>query len=141
MSDVLRCLASMHQTAGSASLIAAGTAPARKLLKADVGPAGPAWGDQASADLNTPSPASFYEAFPPAETKRLADKLEIHHPPQHGSWLNSAQIELRVLARQCLARRLPAVATLQAEVRAWQAHRDRTASTVDWRFTTADARI
>jgi hypothetical protein len=61
--------------------------------------------------------------------------------PKHGSWLNIAEIELSVLSRQCLERRLPDVATLQAEVHAWQEHRDRTATTVDWRFTTADARI
>jgi hypothetical protein len=92
-------------------------------------------------NLNTHSPASLYEAFPPAEAKRLADKLEIHYTPKHGSWLNMAEIELSVLARQCLDRRVPDVTTLQAEVQAWQEHRDRTATTVDWRFTTADARI
>jgi hypothetical protein len=92
-------------------------------------------------NLNTHTPASFYEAFPPAEAKRLADKLEIHYTPKHGSWLNIAEIELSVLARQCLDRRLPDVATLQAEVRAWQEQRERTATTVDWRFTTQDARI
>jgi hypothetical protein len=92
-------------------------------------------------NLNTHSPASLYEAFPPAEAKRLADKLEIHYTPKHGSWLNIAEIELSVLARQCLDRRLPDGATLQEEVRAWQEHRDRTATTVDWRFTTEDARI
>jgi hypothetical protein len=92
-------------------------------------------------NLNTHSPASLYEAFPPQEAKRLADKLEIHYTPQHGSWLNSAEIELSVLARQGLERRIPDVATLQAEVRAWHEHRARTATTVDWRFTTQDARI
>jgi hypothetical protein len=92
-------------------------------------------------NLNTHSPASLYEAFPPAEAKRLADKLEIHHTPKHGSWLNIAEIELSVLSRQCLERRIPDVATLQEEVRAWQEHRDRTATAIDWRFTTADARL
>jgi hypothetical protein len=92
-------------------------------------------------NLNTHSPASLYAAFPPAEAKRLADKLEIHPTPKHGSWLNIAEIELSILARQCLDRRVPDVLTLQAEVRAWQEHRDRTATTVDWRFTTEDARI
>lgn len=92
-------------------------------------------------NLNTHSPASLYEAFPPAEAKRLADKLEIHHTPKHGSWLNMAEIELSVLSRQCLDQRVPDLATLQAEVCAWQERRDRTATAVDWRFTTADARI
>jgi hypothetical protein len=92
-------------------------------------------------NLNTHSPASLYEAFPPAEAKRLADKLEIHHTPKHGSWLNIAEIELSVLSRQCLDRRLPDVATLEAEVAAWQERRNATATTVDWRFTTADARM
>jgi len=92
-------------------------------------------------NLNTHSPASLYETFAPAEAKRLADKLEIHHTPTHGSWLNIAEIELSVLSRQCLDRRMPDLATLQREVAAWQDDRDRTATTVDWRFTTADARI
>jgi hypothetical protein len=76
-------------------------------------------------NLNTHTPASLYEAFPPAEAKRLADKLEIHDTPKHGSWLNIAEIELSVLARQCLDRRVPDVATLQAEVRASSLLRDR----------------
>jgi hypothetical protein len=92
-------------------------------------------------NLNTHSPASLYEAFPPEEAKRLADKLEIHHTPKHGSWLNMAEIELSVLSRQCLDRRVPDVATSQAEVAAWQARRNAEARPLDWRFTTADARI
>ena len=91
--------------------------------------------------LNTHSPASLYEAFPPAEAKRLADKLEIHYTPKHGSWLNMAEIELSVLARQCLDRRLADRATLEREVAAWAAARNAAATTIDWRFTTADARI
>jgi hypothetical protein len=91
--------------------------------------------------LNTHSPASLYEAFPPAEAKRLADKLAIHHPPKHGSWLNMAEIELSVLRRQCLDRRLPDFAALQAEVAAWQERRNADGRPIDWRFTTADARI
>ena len=91
--------------------------------------------------LNTHSPASLYEAFPPAEAKRLADKLEIHHTPKHGSWLNMAEIELSVLARQCLNRRLGDRETLEREVAAWVTARNRVATTIDWRFTTADARI
>jgi hypothetical protein len=92
-------------------------------------------------NLNTHSPASLYEAFPPAEAKRLVDKLEIHHTPKHGSWLNMAEIELSVLARQCLDRRVPDVDTLKAEVTAWQGRRNASDAAIDWRFTTADARI
>jgi hypothetical protein len=92
-------------------------------------------------NLNTHTPAALYEVFPPAEAKRLADKLEIHYTPKHGSWLNIAEIELSVLSRQCLDRRVPNFATLQAEVAAWQDRRNTAGGTVDWRFTTADARI
>ena len=92
-------------------------------------------------NLNTHSPAALYEAFAPAEAKRLADKLEFHSTPKHGSWLNMAEIELSVLARQCLDRRIPDRATLAAEVAAWQNRRNAAGGTVDWRFTTADARI
>jgi hypothetical protein len=92
-------------------------------------------------NLNTHTPAALYEAFPPAEAKRLAEKLEIHYTPKHGSWLNIAEIELSVLSRQCLERRVPDCATLAAEVAAWQDDRNAARGTVDWRFTTADARI
>jgi hypothetical protein len=92
-------------------------------------------------NLNTHTPAALYEAFAPAAAKRLADKLEIHHTPKHGSWLNIAEIELSVLSRQCLNRRVPDFATLQAEVAAWQRRRDAHGGRVDWRFTAADARI
>jgi len=92
-------------------------------------------------NLNTHSPASLYEAFPPAEAKRLVDKLEIHHTPKHGSWLNMAEIELSVLARQCLDRRVPDLPTLQTEVAAWQQHRNHPRRPVDWRFTADAARI
>jgi hypothetical protein len=92
-------------------------------------------------NLNTHSPASLYEAFPPAEAKRLAGKLEIHHTPKHGSWLNMAEIELSVLRRQCLDRRLPNFAALQAEVAAWQDRRNADRRNIEWRFTTDDARI
>ena len=91
--------------------------------------------------LNTHSPASLYEAFPPAEAKRLADRLEIHHTPRHGSWLNMAEIELSALQRQCLDRRLGDRATLEREVAAWVGARNDAATAADWRFTTADARI
>ena len=92
-------------------------------------------------NLNTHTPASLYEAFPPAEAKRLADKLEIHHTPKHGSWLNMAEIELSVLARQCLGQRLPDLRDLQREVAAWEAARNAAGQAIDWRFTTSDARI
>ena len=92
-------------------------------------------------NLNTHTPAALYEAFPPAEAKRLADKLELHYTPKHGSWLNIAEIELSVLGRQCLDRRVPDFATLPAEVAAWEARRNAARGGVDWRFTTADARI
>ena len=92
-------------------------------------------------NLNTHTPASLYEAFPPAEAKRLADKLEIHYTPKHGSWLNMAEIELSVLPRQCLDRRLPDRATVEQEVAAWVADRNAAGHRIDWRFTTEDARI
>jgi hypothetical protein len=90
---------------------------------------------------STHTPASLYEAFAPAEAKRLADRLEFHYTPKHGSWLNMAEIELSVLAGQCLDRRLADRATLEREVAAWQAIRNATGRGVDWRFTTEDARI
>jgi transposase len=92
-------------------------------------------------NLNTHSAASLYEAFAPAEAKRVADKLEIHYTPKHGSWLNMAEIELSVLGRQCLDRRIADKATLVSEVAAWEAERNAAATGIDWRFTTADARI
>jgi len=92
-------------------------------------------------NLNTHAKASLYEAFPPAEAKRLADKLEIHYTPQHGSWLDVAECELSILSRQCLDQRIPDIATLTDHVMAWQTHRNQNPSPVDWRFTTEDARI
>jgi transposase len=92
-------------------------------------------------NLNTHTAASLYEAFEPAEAKRLADKLEIHYTPKHGSWLNMAEIELSVLGRQCLDRRLPDVAKLTEEIAAWEQARNAVERTVHWHFTTADARI
>jgi hypothetical protein len=91
--------------------------------------------------LNTHSPASLYEAFPPAEAKRLADKLEIHYTPKHGSWLNMAEIELSVLQRQCLDRRLGTRAKIEHHVAAWVAARNAAVTGIDWQFTTSDARI
>jgi hypothetical protein len=92
-------------------------------------------------NLNTHTPASLYAAFEPAEAKRLADRLELHSTPKHGSWLNMAEIELSILAEQCLDRRLADQATLEREVAAWQAARNASGRGVDWRFTTEDARI
>ena len=92
-------------------------------------------------DLNTHTPASLYAAFAPAEARRLADRLELHYTPEHGSWLNMAEIELAMLAGQCLDRRLADRATLEREVAAWQAARNRAGRGVNWRFTTEDARI
>lgn len=91
--------------------------------------------------LNTHRPASLYKAFALAEAKRLLDKLEFHYTPTHGSWLNMAEIELSVLARQCLNQRIPDLAQLQREVTAWEKRRNRLSRTIDWRFTTDDARI
>ena len=91
--------------------------------------------------LNTHGPASLYEAFPPAEAKRIADKLEIHHTPKHGSWLNMAEIELGVLGRQCLDRRMGDAEMLRREVGAWELDRNEHTAKVNWRFTAADARI
>jgi DDE superfamily endonuclease len=92
-------------------------------------------------NLNTHGPASFYEAFEPAEARRLAAKLEIHYTPKHGSWLNMAEIELSVFDRQCLDRRLPNQALMAQEAAAWESERNTAQMTVGWRFTTADARI
>lgn len=92
-------------------------------------------------NLNTHKLGSLYETFAPAEARRIAAKLEIHYTPKHGSWLNMAEIELSVLERQCLRRRLPTLATLGAETAAWAADRDQRTETVNWRFTNAEARI
>ena len=91
--------------------------------------------------LNPHGVASLYEAYPPQEALRLAQKLAIHHPPKHGSWLNMAEIELSVLARQCLAERMENQERLARAVAAWQQTRNADATRIDWRFTTADARI
>lgn len=91
--------------------------------------------------LNTHSPASLYAAFPPEEARRLAQKLEIHLTPKHGSWLNMAETELSVLGRQCLDRRIPDQQAMRREVQAWQARRNRSRASLNWRFTTKDARI
>jgi len=92
-------------------------------------------------NLNTHLAGSLYEAFPPEEACRILDRLEVHHTPKHGSWLTRAEIELSVRGRQCLDRRIPDVDTLRREVAAWEAPRNGAHATMDWRFTTADARI
>ena len=92
-------------------------------------------------NLNTHHPASLYEAFEPAEARRIAERLEIHYTPKHGNWLNMAEIELGVLARQCLARRIPDRDVLRREIRTWQDRRNQDTIKVDWRFTTTNARI
>ena len=91
--------------------------------------------------LNTHAVASLYEAFPPEEARRLAGRLEVHHTPKHGSWLNMAEIELSVLGRQCLGERMADRPALARAASAWQATRNRKHRRVDWRFTTADARV
>ena len=91
-------------------------------------------------NLNTHAPAALYAAFPPAEAKRIWDRLEFHYTPKHGSWLNMAEIELSILSRQCLDRRIPDQATLRQEVDAWASRRNTARATIAWQFTTADAR-
>jgi hypothetical protein len=92
-------------------------------------------------NLNTHTLGALYEAFEPAEARRIARRLEIHYTPKHGSWLNMAEIELSVLARQCLDRRIPDRETLAREVVAWQERRNAAGARTEWRFTTEDARI
>jgi hypothetical protein len=92
-------------------------------------------------NLNTHTPASLYEAFEPAEAKRIAGKLEIHYTPKHGSWLNVAEIELSVLSQQCLDRRIAEKEILIKEVDAWQNERNNTEAKLNWQFTTKDARV
>lgn len=92
-------------------------------------------------NLNTHKFASLYEAFEPAEARRILERLEFHFTPKHGSWLNMAEIELNVLNSQCLDRRIAAKAFLSSEVAAWEQNRNLASSTVNWQFTTADARI
>jgi hypothetical protein len=92
-------------------------------------------------NLNTHALASLYEAFPPERARRLAERFEVHYTPKHGSWLNVAEIELSVLARQCLDRRIESAEELRREVGAWEAERNERAVEVRWRFTTAEARI
>ena len=92
-------------------------------------------------NLNTHTNGSLYEAFEPSEARRLADKLEIHYTPKHGSWLNMAEIEIGVLSRQCLSQYIPTKGQMIAQVGAWEQKRNQADATVDWQFTTADARV
>jgi hypothetical protein len=92
-------------------------------------------------NLNTHKPASLYEAFEPEEARRLTERLEIHYTPKHGSWLNIAEIELSVLSRQCLDRRIGSIEELRKDVAAWQGARNRAKGRIDWQFKTADARV
>ena len=91
-------------------------------------------------NLNTHKIASLYEAFEPAEARRIARKLELHYTPKHGSWLNMAEIELSVLQHQCLDRRIPDEVTLTREIAAWEYQRNAEQATIDWRFSVSDAR-
>ncbi len=92
-------------------------------------------------NLNIHTPAAFYLVFEPEEARRLVNRFEFHFTPKHGSWLNMAEIELSVLSRQCLSRRIPDEKTLRHEVDAWVVDRNSKVVKVDWRFSTADARI
>ena len=92
-------------------------------------------------NLNTHRPGALYEAFPPAEAKALWNRFEFVYTPKHGSWLNVAEVELNVMTRQCLNRRIASLEVLRDEVAAWQADRDRIQSKVNWQFTTDDARV
>ncbi len=92
-------------------------------------------------NLNTHTPAALYEAFEPAEAKRILDRLEFHYTPEHGSWLNMVEIELSILSEQCLDDRIPDEQTLRREVDAWEAARNERRATVNWRFSMSDARV
>ena len=91
-------------------------------------------------NLNTHTPASFYEVFAPDEARRLASKLDIHFTPKHGSWLDMAEVEISVFKGQCLDRRIPTVEQLEEEVAAWEQERNHKKATVEWRFTSQNAR-
>jgi hypothetical protein len=92
-------------------------------------------------NLNTHTPAVLYQTFPPEEARRLTRKLAFHSTPKHGSWLNMTEIEFSILARQCLDRRLPDIESVRREVDAWAKARSEVRATVQWRFTTANARL
>ncbi len=92
-------------------------------------------------NLNTHTPAALYEAFEPSEAKRILNRLEFHYTPKHGSWLDMAEIEIGILSRQCLDRRIPDEDTLRREIAAWEASRNEQQATIEWRFTSSDARV
>jgi len=92
-------------------------------------------------NLNTHNTASLYELFEPEEARRLAQRLDIHYTPKHGSWLNMAEIELSVMKGQCLDRRIPDIATMQSEVAAWEKNRNNSVKKINWQFTTPEARV
>ena len=92
-------------------------------------------------NLNTHRAASLYQAFSPGEARRIARRLEFHHTPKHGSWLNMAEIEFSVFSKQCLARRIGDEETLKREIAALEAQRNQARATIDWRFSTEDARV
>ena len=92
-------------------------------------------------NLSTHKAGSLYEVFPPEEARRIRDRFEFVYTPKHGSWLNMAEIELNVLMRQCLSRRIDDIGNVQSEVAAWQHHRNNRDATVNWQFTTEKARI
>ena len=92
-------------------------------------------------NLNIHTPAALYETFEAKEARRILKKLEFHYTPKHGSWLNQVEIELSVLSRQCLERRIPDQETLKQEITAWEESRNQARATVAWRFTTTDARV
>ena len=92
-------------------------------------------------NLNTHKPASLYKRYPPEEARRIIKRLEIHYTPKHGSWLDIAEIELNVMTRQCLSRRIAEIGSLRSELSAWEAERNTTAAKVNWHFRTSDARI
>ena len=91
-------------------------------------------------NLNTHTPAALYQTFPPQEALRILSKLEFHYTPKHGSWLNMVELEFSVLSRQCLERRIPSITELQQEIEAWEQERNQNRATVNWRFSTVDAR-
>lgn len=92
-------------------------------------------------NLNTHKPASLYKKYQPEEARRIIKKLEIHYTPKHGSWLDIAEIELNVMTRQCLSRRIESIEILRSELAAWEAERNNKQATVKWQFTTRDARV
>ena len=102
---------------------------------------GCAWNPNSADNLNTHTTAALYERFEPEEARRIAKKIEWHYTPEHGSWLNMAETELSTLSRQCLSRSIPNAETLEKNIAIWECERNTAQVTIDWQFTTADARI